>query len=309
MAMVLFSYARFAGCAHCFAVLALVLAANDTHAFRCTPTNEQCFVTIRWHGRNLPYFIRAPAADSAFSVDEFTTIARRSFDSWQSPRCSDMSFEMAGVLTADAPEPVSEIRIVTSGWTEFAEESAVGLAQMIYLTTDGTIQRGRVSLNETLARLIDLPVSGPVPGGLECNPLGNRPHYDIASVLTHEIGHFIGLAHPCQLDPSAEICPATDCADFNPDIVPIMHPRVDPCTIDFRTLTTDDLDALCFLYPEGQRSRGCNSLPESSRSFVANEPFSCAASGAPNLWFTALLLLMLRSGRVKRRCKSPDHQT
>jgi MYXO-CTERM domain-containing protein len=67
-------------------------------------------------------------------------------------------------------------------------------------------------------------------------PTGPSGTYDLQAILTHEAGHFFGLAH------------ATDDRA-------IMYAFYQPGAI---TLAPDDLDAICTVYPAHQASGGCS---------------------------------------------------
>lgn len=83
--------------------------------------------------------------------------------------------------------------------------------------------------------------------------------YDLASALTHEMGHFIGLDHTCTVGPSkARI---DDQGNPVPDYMSIpdaqytqireatMYPIIDMGQISARSLTDDDTNAACAIYP------------------------------------------------------------
>jgi hypothetical protein len=65
--------------------------------------------------------------------------------------------------------------------------------------------------------------------------------YDLEAVLTHELGHLIGLDH-------------------TPDFDATMFAGYEPGTIDQRTLEEDDLLAACDAYP-GMRTATCDPEP------------------------------------------------
>jgi Matrixin len=66
---------------------------------------------------------------------------------------------------------------------------------------------------------------------------------DLQSVLTHETGHFLGLAH-------TQVYPATMFASYTPG------------TITIRTLAGDDQDAICAAYPVSRQATGaCTGIP------------------------------------------------
>lgn len=99
--------------------------------------------------------------------------------------------------------------------------------------------------------------------------------YDLASVLTHETGHFIGLAHDCQLpsdtprqltddqgnqSPDCDALPATTQTQILQDT---MYPWLNLADVSARTLTADDTRASCEIYPPLVVGGGCVTAPSS----------------------------------------------
>jgi hypothetical protein len=67
--------------------------------------------------------------------------------------------------------------------------------------------------------------------------------YDLLSVLTHEAGHFLGLSHSALTDAT-------------------MYYAYTDFSTDFRTLSDDDITAVCGIYPPGDVDpQRCNPIP------------------------------------------------
>lgn len=75
-------------------------------------------------------------------------------------------------------------------------------------------------------------------------------YMDLRNTLTHEAGHFLGLAHPCS---------GTACA-AHPELQPLtMFPSTSPGEVQKRTLDPDDVAGVCAIYPAGGGGCGCGS--------------------------------------------------
>ena len=66
--------------------------------------------------------------------------------------------------------------------------------------------------------------------------------FDLLSIVTHETGHFLGLAH-------------------SPDLDATMFPAYTPMTTKLRTLSPDDVAGICAIYPSGKNACACDLTP------------------------------------------------
>ena len=82
-----------------------------------------------------------------------------------------------------------------------------------------------------------------------CTTYGQAGCYylDLQNTVTHEVGHFIGLAHPCEM------------GTCTPALEPLtMYPQTSPGDLEKRTLDADDVAGVCDVYPE-PGGAGCSS--------------------------------------------------
>ena len=120
-------------------------------------------------------------------------------------------------------------------------------------------------------------------------PESKRVEYDLQAIMTHEIGHFIGIAHSS--DESA-----------------VMAPTYSPGSIAQRKLSADDVAAVCAIYPP---KSGLVCAPEPRGGFGdedpnATNPKACAVSsgvGSGALPVAALTIMGLGVLGAARRAR------
>ncbi len=100
--------------------------------------------------------------------------------------------------------------------------NTLGLTTVTFDSDTGEIYDADTEINST----VPLSTTAPVPDG----------SYDLASIITHEMGHFLGLAH-------------------SGDDTATMFARYTPGTTSMATLKSDDLSGICSIYiPDGTRA-------------------------------------------------------
>ncbi len=120
---------------------------------------------------------------------------------------------------SDSDAPVS-IRWVTSGWEDDYQAEALAITITSYDPRDGRIEHASIVVNADRYTWI----ADDSDAMTHCSGA-----FDLQTVLTHELGHMLGLAH-------SDIPEAT------------MFPSVGPCSSGKRRLTDDDVRAVEFLY-------------------------------------------------------------
>ena len=157
---------------------------------------------------------------------------------------------------------------------------------------DGLILEADIEINDVDYQWAVIP-DGPISA---VDYLGE---YDLTSALTHEAGHFIGLAHVCGLpgdpvryddhgDPTPE-CTAIGAEQYQVITSATMYPTMNPADVSLRSLSDDDIEAACTLYPATSTVvGGCDVAP------------SGAAPGGARIGALALTLLLARRRRARR---------
>lgn len=242
------------------------LAPRSAEAFVCTRSAKRPFISIWWPTRTIRWGIRSPGA-RALSFGTAKALVEGAFLAWEAVDCSDVRFEGAGLVPASTTlEELNQVVFVGRGWSAAEgpsrDPNALALTTMTFNSFTGEIAHGVIEVNEldltdpesTGFPFTDFPATG-------C-PMSDT--FDLGAVLTHEVGHFLGLAH-------------TDLTETAPEVRPTMTARVAPCDATFRSLETDDVDGLCTLYPFGAPAAQCAPLPEQDTPYVRSLPFGCAA--------------------------------
>lgn len=166
-----------------------------------------------------------------------------------------------------------------------------------YASSDNNLAKTTVTFDEDTGEILDADI--------EINHAYNfytisdeNVEYDLVSVVTHEVGHFIGLDHT--LDPIAT-----------------MNATYDRGTIDLRTLEEDDVLGACAAYPP-TRDATCDTDPKGGFSGECGgtevtpgepveEPTGCAVaasgprSGGGAQWAVAAAAAIVAAGLARGR--------
>jgi hypothetical protein len=83
---------------------------------------------------------------------------------------------------------------------------------------------------------------------------------DLRNTVTHEVGHFVGLAHPCGASEGRVDCNVDPPLDGG---VPYLQRTMNPTTghgdVEKRSLSADDVAGVCAIYPDAEGGCGCGS--------------------------------------------------
>ena len=117
---------------------------------------------------------------------------------------------------------------------------------------DGQILEADIEVNDVDYEWAIIP-----DGSINVHDYGNS--YDLTSALTHETGHFIGLAHTCLSDgdpvrydnhgavsPYCNMLSGDNAAEI---LAATMYPTMNPVDVSLRSLSDDDVAAACSIYP------------------------------------------------------------
>jgi hypothetical protein len=303
------------------ALTSVLLASPAAHAFcrtttchTCTPTPGVCITTglpLFWAQSCVSYDLQQDASVQV-ALPTATQIAALAFSHWQAASCPaanappSLTFSDLGPVACDLVEfnqNGSNANIIIFRDTSWDDSNGYDPTSTLALTT--------VTFNALNGQILaaDIEINSQLPLSTTATPTPDA--YDLESVLTHEAGHFLGLAH------SDLSCDGDDC--------PTMHASYTAGSIDYRTLKADDIAGLCTVYPPGRTtpagaclpmgglSSQCDSASAPATAVDASHGGCTMAPGAPDsrtplpalLAASALLVGIARVGRRARRPAPP----
>lgn len=162
-----------------------------------------------------------------------------------------------------------------------------------YRGIDGTLAKTSVTYNDQTGEIYDADIEV----NSDNNPLTlvdppKTVKYDLEAIMTHEAGHFLGIAH-------------------SPEPDAVMYASYAPGSISQRKVTQDDVDALCAIYPP-DRKVACNADPRgglgASCDDVKKSGCAVGATESPSdllhLWPAAVTAVGLAAALHRRRKRS-----
>ncbi|MBI5534331.1 MAG: matrixin family metalloprotease [Deltaproteobacteria bacterium] len=262
----------------------------------CEPAeNEPCGVALRWKRECVGYAIQQNGTAS-LSLTDIQVSVRSAFDAWSLAGCETGDYPGIDVIDmglvscnkAEFNESAGNVNVVTfldDSWPYPDNGEALALTTVTYANKSGEILDADIEVNTAMFKLTVAETT---------------KDYDLTGVLTHEAGHFYGMAH--SLDQEST-----------------MHGDALPGSTDLRSLTLDDTSGICTLYPSKTINyEACNPLPiHGFASECAAEQWkeSCsvapsAAGHAPPTWWrswavAAGLGAAIWARRAQRRKRIP----
>jgi hypothetical protein len=274
------AYCRKTTCKDC------VPAAGDA----CVLAGQPLF----WSGACVSYSLSRAASGKVSKADAAALVAQ-AFDTWQNATCG-LTGEHPSIHVSDAFGRTScnlaeysrtgananVVLFRDDVWPYDGAENAVGLTTMNFDPL-GQIYDADIEVNGT----VDLSTTDEVP----------MDHYDLLSILTHEAGHFLGLAHSQDQDA-------------------VMRPTYMSGTSSLRVLSADDIAGICAIYPPERHTPPCDFTPRGG--FASECPLGVFRGGcaigpvgrpapSPGAAWTLIALggaLALRRGAEARKAAS-----
>jgi hypothetical protein len=290
-------------------VLAGLAAPAEALAFcrtttcqNCTPPPGGCVtegVPVYWPVNCIGFDVQQDASAKWVDFAHASAVAARAFQTWSSANCG------GGVGPSLEFHDLGPVACAKHEYND-QQKSVGGNANIIMFRDNDWDASGLSDSGSTLALTtltFNLATGEIYDADIEIN--GEKPisaedaipsdTYDLQSILTHEIGHFLGLAH------SAVPCTDVDC--------PTMNALYTRGSADFRSLEADDVEGICAVYPPAREAAASNCMPSHGLSQVCGTSKSpkkgCAVAGLgagqePGAGALAVALFGLAAGLRRR---------
>jgi hypothetical protein len=249
-----------------------------------TPTPTTPCITdgepLAWTRRCTTYAIEEHGS-SDLPLVEVQDIVQTSFETWMNVTCASGQIDLRAELLEDPSRcdvaefnsdagNVNTIVFLSGGeWDDrLYDPSAYAYTTVWHNTRSGAIYDVDMEINEGRGPYGRCPAGGCTDGTV-----------DLQNVVTHEAGHYFGIAHT----------PDSDLAT--------MYAIAPPGEIDKRTLEPDDIAAICTIYPPGTLPSECDFDPRGGLSLVCggeDEGCGCTTPGAnrPLKWTIPALVVL-----------------
>jgi hypothetical protein len=157
----------------------LLAAAPAVSAYLPLGTNVNGVnITTRWTSMPIRYYVTDRAGGSV-SASQFQAATAASFSSWSAASSGSLSASFVGFTNA---EPVRDDGATVIGFQQHDElDRTLGVTTFTLDRTTGALVEADIFLNSAFAWSVAAA--------------GEANRFDAQSILTHEIGHMIGLGH------------------------------------------------------------------------------------------------------------------
>jgi MYXO-CTERM domain-containing protein len=276
--------------------LGTLLAAPDAAAYcrsttctgDCAKDDDDCKIDgakLFWPGMCVGFSLNSDASEFV-DLETMRDVVTKGFVAWSDIDCSG-----AGDYVTIAFQMQDDVPCRCAQFNKDGPNANIVLFQdtkWIYKGVDNTLAKTTVTYDTDTGEIFDADI--------ELNHAYNEftisdedVVYDLQSIVTHEVGHFIGLDH-------------------TQDFVATMNAGYQQGTIELRTIESDDEDAVCDAYPPS-RNVQCSFTPRGGFGWVEDgeavngDEGGCSyapAGGDPQRRWAALLLLGLMGLRRRR---------
>jgi hypothetical protein len=292
-----------------------LFAAKNGRAFCRTTTCDTCVppagggscvmdgAPLYWPVTCITYDVQQDASKFA-NFETANAIADAAFLSWKNAVCPDgggPSFELANLGGVACTKHEYNDQQQTYGgnaniivfrddsWTATNDPHTLALTTVTYNKNTGEIYDSDIEVNSHIQ-------VGSGGGGISTDTPVPANAFDLQSILTHEAGHFLGLAH------SNVGCSPSGC--------PTMDAVYKTGSDDFRTLDQDDVAGICAVYPAGRPATNNECAPRHGwasdcgtpghKGCCSTAPGAASSRGGAGI-FAAVVGMGLFAARGRRR--------
>ncbi len=230
--------------------LCALLCASQSFAY--VRTTAQDGSPIRWLERDVYWFLHK-SGTQYLPFTELEPAARASFETWNAVECSDFLFHYEGTTDDDhvgyliSGENANVVRFVPADQWDNDSEIA-GLTTVTYCLE----KQGR--LCPFVGRILDSDME--LNESFHFTTSSTEPQFDIQNTITHEVGHILGLEHA-------------------PDPESTMFASAPYGELSKRSLSQDDIDGICAIYPKGVPDPEAPSYENDGCSLTRNPRLPC----------------------------------
>lgn len=275
-------------------------AATDAHAYcrsttcsgECAPDENGCKTMgepLYWASMCVGFSIQEDGSVN-IPFPEIERVVEASFVTWSDLECQTGLSTLAFSRLAD----------VACHQAEYNKGDANANAVMFqdyrwqYTDENNTLAKTTVTYDNDTGEILDADIE--MNHAFNAYTTGDVDvQYDLQSILTHEIGHLIGLDH-------------------SPDFYATMTPWYDQGSVELRSLETDDVAGVCGVYPP-ERAAQCLPTPRGGLGDECaaapgdgeDDGCSCATVATPRSAAGALAAaaIMVVAGGLRRRGRRP----
>ena len=232
---------------------------------------------LAWQRRCTSISLSSVQASSTLSMDEVRGVFQRSIASWTSVDCGGATTGLSVDVLMDTNlcasashnregRNVHSVMFIQEGWVSERRLSNIAFAvTYVWHNADtGEIYDGDMLLNDSVSGS-----RGPfaICTEDECPRDPGGPFaVDLENIVTHEMGHYFGVAHT---------------EDINLDAT--MFQSAPPGERAKRSLEEDDTLALCSIYPPGTLPEACDNTPRGGQALDCQaHNCGCATPGLPS---------------------------
>jgi MYXO-CTERM domain-containing protein len=236
----------------------------DPQGAKCEPPlPTDCGTPLRWRRDCVGVAVQSDASSQVTYAETKGTV-RAAFGAWEQVDCGGVQpgihveilnkVDCAEVEYNETGGNVNVVVFRDDEWPHAEGLHNVALTTVTFEKESGEIYDADIEINTA-----EYPMT--------VSDEAATTEYDLLSILTHEAGHFLGMAH------------AVD----NPDAT--MNATYQPMTLDFRTLEPDDAAGICAIYlPDSEPpSEDCNPIPRhgfSASCLTEQTEGTCSAAPA-----------------------------